>query len=85
MARVYPVRVGNTEGDRTENRALFTLLSDRTQGYKFLCKDREVRFPLSSSFVTETLTDDIRDGVDGSRTSCFLRAGRNSSFLADHP
>jgi hypothetical protein len=42
MARVYPVRVGNTEGDRTENRSLFTLLSDRTQGYKFHCKDMEV-------------------------------------------
>ncbi len=43
MARVYPVWVGNIEGDRTENPALFTLLSDRTQGYKFLCKDMEVR------------------------------------------
>ncbi len=83
MARVYPVRVGNTEGDRTENRALFTLLCDRTQGYKFLCKDMEVRSFLFPSQATKFLIKNIRDGVGGSPMSCFPRAGQNFSFLAD--
>ncbi len=85
MARVYHVRVGNTEGDRTENLALFTLLSDRTQGYKFLCKDMEVLFLSSSSLATDILIDDTRDGVGGFPMSCFPRAGQNFSFLADLP
>jgi hypothetical protein len=42
MARVNPVWIRNTDGNRTENHALFTLLSDRAQGYKFLYKDLEV-------------------------------------------
>jgi hypothetical protein len=42
MARVYPIWVGNTESDRTENRALFASLSDGAQGYKFLWLDMEV-------------------------------------------
>jgi hypothetical protein len=35
IARTYHVEARNTEEDRTENCALFTLFSDRTQGYKF--------------------------------------------------
>ncbi len=85
MARVYPVRVGNIQGDQTENRALFTLLSDRTQGYRFLCKNIEVRSLLLLLLVIEILINDIRDGMGGSPMNCFPRAGQNFSFLADLP
>ncbi len=85
MARVYPIRVGNTEGDQTENRALFTLLSDRTQGYKFLYNDMEVRSPFLRPVVAVVLIDNVRDGVGGSPMNCSPRAGRNFLFLADHP
>jgi hypothetical protein len=83
MARVYPVRVGNTEGSCTENRALFTSLSDRTHGYKFLCKYMEVRSFLFPSWATQFLINNIRNGVGGSPMSCFPRAGQNFSFLAN--
>ncbi len=85
MARVHPVRVGNSEGDWTENRALFTLLIDRTQGYRFLCKDMEVRSLLLLLSVIEIIINYIRDGMGGSPMSCFPRAGQNFSFLADLP
>ncbi len=83
IARVYPVRDGNTEEDRTENCALFTLLSDRTQGYKFFCKNIEVRSFLFPSWATNFIIKNIRDGVGGSPISCFPRAEQNFSFLAD--
>ncbi len=37
MTWVYPIRIRNTESDRTENCALFTSPSDGAQGYKFFC------------------------------------------------
>jgi hypothetical protein len=83
MAMVYPGQVRNTEGDRTENRALFTFLCDQTQGYKFFCQDMEVRSLFSSSLATEIRINDVRGRVGGSPMSCFPRAGQNFSFLAD--
>ncbi len=83
MDKVYPVRVGNTEGDLTENCALFTLLSDRSQGYNFLYKDMEVRSLTSNYPASESLLDDDRDGVGGSPMSCSPKAGQNFSFPAD--
>jgi hypothetical protein len=43
ISKVYLVLIGNTESDRTENWAFFTSISDRAQGYKFLCLEIEAR------------------------------------------
>ncbi len=76
-ARVYPVWIRNTEGDQRKNRAPFTLLSDRTQGYQFLCKDIEVRFLRLFLLVIKNISNDIRDRMGGILMSCFPKAGQN--------